>query len=116
MMRLYPFVAVLLAGSLQAADWPQFLGPTRNGQSSETGLLQTFPKKGPPVLWSQDVGDGFSSPVVFGDQLFLFHRMNDKDVLDCLDAGTGKSRWRFSYETSYSDPLGKGDGPRATPL
>jgi outer membrane protein assembly factor BamB len=115
-MRLYPLAAVLLAGSLHAADWPQFLGPTRNGQSSETGLLQTFPKKGPAVLWSKAVGDGFSAPVVFGDQLFLFHRIDDKDTLDCLDSASGKSKWSFSYETSYSDPLGKGDGPRATPL
>jgi outer membrane protein assembly factor BamB len=116
-MRLYPLAALLLLmGSLRAADWPQFLGPTRNGQSTETGLLQTFPKKGPTILWSKDVGDGYSSPVVFGEQLFLFHRVGDKDVLDCFDASNGKSRWTFSYETSYKDSYGKGNGPRSTPL
>ena len=38
---------VLIVGFLLAADWPQILGPTRNGISPETGLLQTWPKKGP---------------------------------------------------------------------
>jgi outer membrane protein assembly factor BamB len=61
------------------------------------------------------VGEGFSGPVVAGDSLFLFHRVEGKEVLDCLQAATGKPRWKFAYTCPYSDLNGKGDGPRATP-
>ena len=77
---------------LVAADWPQFLGPTRNGVSAETGLLATWPKSGPPVLWEKDVGDGYSGPVIAGDRLILFHRIGDSEIVECLDAASGKER------------------------
>ena len=105
-----------LSCSVYAADWPQFLGPTRNGVSTETGLLTSWPKDGPPRLWQQEVGEGYSGPVVVGERLVLFHRLGENDVVDCLHAGTGQSKWRFTYPTRYSDELGKGDGPRSTPL
>jgi outer membrane protein assembly factor BamB len=100
----------------RAADWPQFLGPNRNGVSPETGLLQTWPAQGPPQLWEKNVGEGYSGPVVAGERLILFHRLNDKEVVQCLDAATGQERWNYPYPTSYRDDLGKGDGPRSTPL
>ncbi len=99
-----------------AADWPQFLGPTRNGISTETDLLTSWPAKGPPVLWERAVGAGFSGPVVVGPWLILFHRVGDKEVVECLEAATGKSRWKADYPTAYRDDYGKGDGPRSTPL
>jgi outer membrane protein assembly factor BamB len=108
--------SVFLCGSLSAADWPQLLGPQRNATSAETGLLALWPEKGPPVLWEKDVGEGYSGPVVAGDTLILFHRVGDKAVVEALDAAGGKGRWEFSYPMDYSDPLGKGDGPRSTPL
>jgi outer membrane protein assembly factor BamB len=102
--------------TVHAADWPQFLGPNRNCTSSETGLLTSWPKDGPPKLWEKKVGEGYSGPVVTGDRLILFHRVGDKETVDCLDAPTGKERWHFDYATSYRDALGKGNGPRSTPL
>src|SRR3989442_15070934 len=62
-----------LGGAALGADWPQFLGPNRDGVSAETGLIQSWPKDGPPLLWQQKVGEGFSGPVVAGDRLILFH-------------------------------------------
>ena len=44
-------VALLLAGVLPAADWPQFRGPKRDGVSTETGLLKTWPTDGLPLVW-----------------------------------------------------------------
>jgi outer membrane protein assembly factor BamB len=105
-----------LCGSLFAADWPQWLGPERNGVSTETGLLRSWPKEGPPVVWQTDVGDGYSGPVVAGDWLILFHRVGDEEVVEGLDAASGKERWKFAYPTRYRDLLGKGNGPRSTPL
>src|SRR5690242_4241760 len=74
-----------LADALHAADWPQFLGPTRNGASSESGLLLAWPKEGPPLVWEKPVGEGFSGPVIAGDRLILLHRRGEQDVVDCFD-------------------------------
>src|SRR5262245_33182550 len=102
--------------SAEGADWPQFLGPKRDGHSPETGLVRSFPKKGPPVVWEKKVGAGFAGPVVASGRLILFHRVGDKDTVECLNSNSGKPLWTFSYETQYRDRLGKGDGPRSTPL
>ena len=61
----------LLAGTAAAADWPQFLGPNRDGVSTETGLLAHWRKDGPPQVWDRPVGAGFSAPVVQGGRLFV---------------------------------------------
>ena len=104
------------AAACTAADWPQFLGPTRNGVSTETGLKATWPKEGPPVVWQKDVGEGFSGPVVVGDRVVLFHRVGDEEVVECMNTADGATKWKKGYPTSYRDAYGKGDGPRATPL
>ena len=108
-------LATCLLGLL-GADWPQFLGPQRNCTSTEKGLLQTWGEKGPAVLWQKDVGEGFSAPVVAGERLILFHRVGDEEVVECLNAATGKPMWKHRASTKYRDALGKGDGPRSTPL
>jgi outer membrane protein assembly factor BamB len=113
---LYVIVLVLPAPQLRADDWPQFLGPRRDGASHEKGLLGAFGKDGPKVLWQRDVGEGFSGPVIAGDRLILFHRVQNEDVVECLHAVTGKPLWKFAYPTNYQDQLGKGDGPRSTPV
>ena len=113
-LALLTVAAVAATGT--AADWPQFLGPTRNGVSIETGLAATWPKKGPAAVWEKDVGEGFSGPVVGGDRVILFHRVGDEEVVECLGAADGATKWKKGYPTKYRDALGKGDGPRSTPL
>lgn len=103
-------------GLLAAGDWPQFLGPARNGISAETDLAATWPKQGPPRVWEREVGEGFSGPAVAGDRLILFHRVGDEEVVECLEAATGKGQWKYASPTNYRDAFGKGDGPRSTPL
>ena len=107
---------MLLLAHASASDWPQFLGPDRNGVSKETGLIDSLPKNGPPLVWKKEVGEGFSGPVIAGKRLILFHRVGNEEVVECVNAGTGKGMWKFSYPTNYQDQLGKGDGPRSTPV
>jgi len=114
--RALVLLAILGGTPAHATDWPQFLGPNRDGVSVETGLRQTWPAEGPPVVWQRQVGEGFSAPAVQGERLILFHRLGDREVVECLDAVTGKERWKFAYATQYEDDFGKGNGPRATPL
>ena len=104
-----------LAPVTQAQDWPQFLGPTRNGRYVGTNLPSVFPKTGPAVVWKRAVGQGFSGPIVAEGKLILFHRLGDKETVDCLDAATGKEIWRFDYATRYRDDFGFDEGPRSTP-
>ena len=99
----------------QAQDWPQFLGPTRNGKYVGNDLTAVLPKAGPPMVWKKTIGQGFSGPVVAEGKLILFHRVGDKETVECLDAATGKEIWRFDYATRYRDDFGFDEGPRSTP-
>jgi outer membrane protein assembly factor BamB len=99
----------------RAADWPQFLGPTRDGVYAGTDLADAWPVEGPAVVWRKNVGEGFSGVAVANHLLVLFHRLGDKEVVECLDARTGAPKWSYSYPTSYRDDFGFDEGPRATP-
>lgn len=110
------FSLVCSAPVAHAQDWPQFLGPTRNGKYAGNDLTTVFPKAGPAVVWKKAIGQGFSGPVVFEGKLVLFHRVGDKEAVECLDAATGKEVWRFEYATRYRDDFGFDEGPRSTPL
>ncbi|MEW6305147.1 MAG: PQQ-binding-like beta-propeller repeat protein [Verrucomicrobiota bacterium] len=102
--------------ALRAEDWPQFLGPRANGTSTETGLLDKWPEKGPPEVWSKSIGTGYSAPSVRANRLVLHHRVGDEEVVECFEATTGKPLWRYGYPTAYEDPYGYNNGPRCTPL
>lgn len=101
---------------LTAADWPQHLGPKRDGHSAETGLIREFPPAGPTVAWKREVGSGWAGPVVKDGKVILFHRVEADEVVECLDARTGKSIWKQSYRSKYRDQFNFDDGPRSTPL
>ncbi len=106
---------VLLAtgGLLQAADWPQWLGPRRDGSSPE----KVAPWKKPPQLvWKQTVGVGHSSPIVANGKVFLHAKVKDKDEeeVSAYDAESGKILWSKSYARgTFTSEFGV--GPRATP-
>jgi outer membrane protein assembly factor BamB len=110
-------LVLFLSFALPAAggDWPQFLGPNRDGHSGETKLNWEWPKDGPKVVWSLDVGAGWAGPVVAGERLVFFHRVGNEEVLLCLDPATGKVKWKHAYETKYTDDFNFDNGPRATP-
>ncbi len=100
---------------LDASDWPQLLGPERNGAYTGHDVGREWPASGPPRVWDVKVGSGYSGPVVAGNRLVIFHRQGNEDLVQCLDAASGKPLWNFSYPTDYRDSFGFDDGPRATP-
>ena len=110
----HALLSFLFTGILCAEDWPQFLGPRRDG-TYQGKALPKWPAAGLKVLWKQDVGAGFAGPAVDNGKLFLHHRLVDKEVLDCRDATTGKIIWRSSSPAGYEDQFGFDDGPRAVP-
>jgi outer membrane protein assembly factor BamB len=111
---LRSLVALWLCATLVvAADWPQWLGPNRDGASVE----KVAPwKEAPKVLWRQPVGEGHSSPVVAGGRVFLHFKVKEKDeeAVAAFDAQTGKELWHTTYAKAPATFL-FGNGPRATP-
>jgi outer membrane protein assembly factor BamB len=105
-----------LAAGAQTEDWRRFLGPHDNATSGETKLLHDFPKAGPARVWEVEKGTGFGGPAIVGDHLVLFHRINNKETVDCVHAETGQRFWTFAYDAPYQDRYGSGDGPRSSPV
>jgi len=98
------------------ADWPQYLGPDRNGVYSGPPLADAWPASGPRKVWQKSVGEGFAGPVVVGDRLILFHRRGSEEVVEALETTTGNTVWRFAYKTNYRDDFGFDEGPRSVPV
>jgi outer membrane protein assembly factor BamB len=86
-----------------AADWPGYLGPARDSTSAQKGLLRSWPKEGPKVLWTAPLGVGFGGPAVSGGKVYLLDR-DEKvgDTLRVLDFSTGKELWSFAYDAPGS--------------
>ena len=83
-------ITVLLPRVVRGDDWPHWLGPERNGVCAEKGWLKKWPAAGPPRLWEQNIGSGYSSIIISGGRLILFHRVADTLHVDSLKAATGK--------------------------
>lgn len=105
-----PFLLVAAGGE---GDWPTFLGPDHTGVSKETGLLKTWPEKGPPLVWKRQLGETYAAPSVAGGAMILFHRVGDEEIVERCDPETGKPGWKFSYGTKYVDQFGYNGGPRS---
>jgi outer membrane protein assembly factor BamB len=113
-----------------ADDWPQWLGPQRDGVWREKGLLASFPKDGLKIVWKAPVAGGYSSPTVADGRVFVtdfaplpdtqrpgnpFQRMAQagQERLHCFEQSTGKELWVTSYPVSYT--MSYSAGPRAAP-
>lgn len=121
--------ATSLAAALtvQAADWPQYRGPSLDGSTTEK-IATKWPAGGPKALWKVPAPNGFSSFTVAGGKAFTQVTRNvggvDREVAIALDANTGKEAWAFPVGgTAYGHNGGNagapgndgGDGPRSTP-
>jgi outer membrane protein assembly factor BamB len=96
------WVATVLAGVISigggralAADWPQWLGPQRNGITQEKGLLKSWPEGGPKLVWKiSDLGSGYSTPVMVGDRLYVLANEGlDSENVVALSARDGQRLW-----------------------
>jgi outer membrane protein assembly factor BamB len=96
-----------------APEWPQFLGPSRNGISTETGLLDAIPSEGPKVLWRAPGGIGMSGLAISRGRLVTLVQKEGQQWLVALDAQTGKPQWQAPLAPEYRNAMG--NGPRATP-
>jgi outer membrane protein assembly factor BamB len=102
-----------LAANGNAADWPQWLGPNRNGTSPETGLLTKWPKDGPKVVWKVAGGEGYSSVAVANGRAITLVQKDGKEWAIALDAAKGTTLWEKPVGPLYKNAYG--NGPRSTP-
>lgn len=112
------FAALVIVGGFTrnaaADDWPHWRGPRGTGIADETGWLDHWPDAGPAIAWKAEVGTGFSSVVVAEGRAYTMGNADDIDTVYCLDASTGATIWKHSYDAPLDPNLFEG-GPTATP-
>src|SRR5262249_12226877 len=74
--------------------WPQWRGPNRSNVSTETGLLKSWPKQGPPLAWkARGLGEGVASVAVAGGRVYTLGQRSEEESLTALEETTGKPVW-----------------------
>jgi outer membrane protein assembly factor BamB len=133
-MKMLPRITLflLLTASSYADDWPQWLGPERDGVWRETGILKQFKADGPKVRWRQKISSGYAGPAVANGRVFVTDRVADKGTPEteqtdhyarnkgggterilCLRESDGTLLWKHEYPCPYT--VAYPCGPRATP-
>lgn len=122
---------IAFASAAIADDWPQWLGPQRDGVWREGGLIDRFPAGGPPVRWRAPIAAGYSGPAVAGDRVYVTDfvrtggggatgnpfsrgRLPGTERVLCLDDASGKVVWKHEYACEYA--ISYPAGPRTTPV
>jgi len=105
-------IVLWTCSSVFAVDWPQFRGPTRNGQSPETGLMKSWPEGGPKELWSfEGLGQGYASIAVADGLVYTTGMVGSEGILFAFDLN-GNLKWKFNYGPEWT---GDRPGTRTTP-
>jgi len=124
MQRRVLLVAVALSASSHAMqaqnalDYPQWRGQRRDGAASGFVAPTTWPAA-LTRRWTADVGEGYATPILVGETVYVFTRHAGSEGLTALDATTGDTRWRTTYPVVYTPNASitqHGAGPKATPL
>lgn len=115
---LCSLAVVWLCGPLELSggDWPQILGPERNGIAVEESIPDQIPADGLSLVWEHPVGSGFAGAAVAGTDCIVFHRRGEQEVVECLHAATGQSQWKQTFDCGYRSAISSDDGPRCVPL
>lgn len=121
------FLAGCLA-SVDADDWPQWMGPQRDNVWRESGVLEKFPDGGPEIVWRSPVAGGYAGPAVAGGRVYVTDYVSADNVkvdnfqretftgterVLCLDETSGELLWKHEYPVRYT--ISYPSGPRCTP-
>jgi outer membrane protein assembly factor BamB len=119
---------LVISSAAGANDWPQWMGPNRDGRWNEAGIIRSLPPAGPKTLWRVPIRGGFAGPAVVNGRVFVFDfettgdttgnpdqrsELSGRERVLCLNAGTGKEIWRHAYDCQYK--ISYPAGPRCTP-
>jgi outer membrane protein assembly factor BamB len=103
-----------LPPGVEDTGWPFIRNSTFDGHSREVHIADSWPEEGPPVLWTRELGQGYSSFVAKGRRVFTQAQSMAGQVVLCLHADTGETIWEHRYDWPF-EPLLPYPGPRATP-
>jgi outer membrane protein assembly factor BamB len=99
-------VVLASVAGLGAANWPDWRGPDRTGSSTQTGLPSSWSPSGENLAWRAPYG-GRSTPVVFGDRLYLQNTAGagelEQERVMCFNADTGRLLWEHKFNLFASD-------------
>ena len=95
-------------------DYPQFLGPDRNGIVQGVKLARDWKKRPPQLLWRQPIGTGWSAFAIVGSSAVTQEQRGEYEMVVCYDLHSGQERWSHSDHDRY-EATPAGVGPRATP-
>ncbi len=109
----FTMMVCLSCSDTNADDWPQHLGPARNGISAEKNLLDKWPAGGPKEVWRVKGGVGMSGLAIADGRLITLIQRDGKQFVVAHDAKSGEVIWRTEVASEYENQMG--DGPRATP-
>jgi outer membrane protein assembly factor BamB len=118
----FAVLAIFLGSSTRlvsqgSPEWPQFRGPDRNGVAPVFSPPQVWPDQ-LTRKWKVDVGEGYATPILVHDRLYVFTRQGENEVMQALDAATGTGVWQTGYAAPFTVPGGAeahGPGPKASP-
>jgi outer membrane protein assembly factor BamB len=89
---LLPFL--ISASTGLAANWPAWRGPQADGTTSETNLPLTWSAT-ENVKWKIDLPEpGNSTPIIWGDRIYLTQAAGQRRTVMCLDRQDGKVVWQ----------------------
>ena len=108
--------AMLLSRAAQAGDWPQILGPHRNGHADHEQLSESWPPAGPKVAWRYPLGSGYAGAAVVGDWVVVFHRVGSNERVECLMRRGWKVAVESGFPATYQGGIDPDTGPRCVPL
>lgn len=94
-------------------DWPCWRGPHADDTSRETNLIRRFPDDGPTVIWSKQLGTGFSGLSISGHRLFTMFGDGDREYAAGFNTQDGSELWKIDIDKDFA--RGRSFGPRATP-
>jgi outer membrane protein assembly factor BamB len=85
-------------------DWPRWRGPNGDGISKEMDWNPQALTGGPKVLWSRDIGSGYSNVIIQSNRLYTMGLTKDGPTFYCLDASSGRVIWRRTLSSSIQEP------------
>ncbi|QDU31163.1 outer membrane biogenesis protein BamB [Anatilimnocola aggregata] len=107
---------LVVVSALHAGDWPQILGPNRDGHADGEKLAEKWPAAGLKPAWTYSLGSGYAGPAIVGKQVIVFHRRDDEEIVESVDLTTGKLIWRTAFLATYRGGIDSDTGPRCVPV